>query len=233
MLLCVGGGMQDVAAQAPPATDDRFAPAAERAQQEGDKVLKRILLNGAIHKRIGPPPAAEPAAPAVATPPPPKPQSKPAAAKAHEAPPARAAVAVPLAEDKKPTVAEPAPPSSPPEKPVAATAEQAAPAPAAAATTPPAPAPEPVPQDAPLVVLTQVEPDFPIAIVRRQKKGAVVMRFTVQTDGSVKQIEVVKTSNPFLNPAAMQALTKWKFQPPPREQSATVEMNFDLRQLSE
>ena len=213
MLLCAGGGMQDAAAQQPPAADARFAPAAERAQQEGEKVLKRILLNGAIHKRIGPPPATEqPVAPPAPHAAKPQPAGKAAVTKPPDTPPARPA----LAEDMAP----------------AAAAEPAAPATSTAAADP-SPASEPAQQNAPLVVLTQVEPDFPAAIVRRQKKGSVVMRFTVQADGSVRQIEVVKTTNPFLNPAAVQALAQWKFQPPHREQLATVEMDFDLRQLSD
>jgi protein TonB len=99
-------------------------------------------------------------------------------------------------------------------------------------TAPPPPAPPQV--DEPLVVLHEVEPDFPISIVRRQKKGNLVMRFVVQPDGTVAQIEVVKTSNPFLNPSATHALSQWRFQPLSRARTATVEMAFDVaQQLSE
>ena len=104
---------------------------------------------------------------------------------------------------------------------------------AVAASVPPQ-ASTPPQEDEPLVILQEVEPEFPISIVRRQKKGNVVMRFVVQPDGTVAQINVVKTTNPFLNPAAIQALSRWKFQPLSHPQGGTVELGFDLGQrLSE
>lgn len=235
LLLCLGGVQSVAAQQQQPAADDgRFAPAAERAQQEADKVIKRILLNGTIQRRVGTPPAAEPpaapAAKAAARPPAPPPQAKPAERPAPVAvdtrpPPAPAPAPAPIPR----TAAAPIPvvkEASPAAEPVAAAAV------AVAASTPPQGS---TPQeDEPLVVLQEVEPEFPISIVRRQKKGNVVMRFVVQSDGTVAQINVVKTTNPFLSPSAIQALSQWKFQPLSRPQEATVEMGFDLaQQLSE
>jgi len=229
LLLCLGG-LQSVAAQQPAADDGRFAPAAERAQQEADKVIKRILLNGTIQRRIGAPPVADPsAAPApkaAARPPAPPPQAKlperPNPAAVDTRPPsAQAPAPIPrTATAPTPVVEEAAPPAEP----VAAAAVASA---LPQASTPPQ-------EDEPLIILQEVEPEFPISIVRRQKKGNVVMRFVVQSDGTVAQINVVKTSNPFLNPTAIQALSQWKFQPLSRPQGATVEMGFDLgQQLSE
>ena len=49
-------------AQPDPSADPKFAPAAERAKQEGDKVYKWILINGVAPKRAAQASAAEPAA---------------------------------------------------------------------------------------------------------------------------------------------------------------------------
>lgn len=241
MLLCAGGGMQVAAAQAPAADDPRFAPAAERARKEGDKVFMRILRDGATTKRIGPTAAPEPAAAPAPSPTPPAPAVKPAASTVVSAPvpaakpPERAAPtqrkpavvadapAAPASE-ARPSVAAIPPKtdaeSAPPQLP------QASSAPGANATA----AAEPPQEDPPLVLVHQVEPEFPVAILRRQKKGSVMVRFVVQPDGSVTQPEVVKSTNPYLNPHAIQAVTQWKFQPLPREQSAMAELGFDLRQ---
>jgi TonB family protein len=243
MLLCAGS-MQPLAAQAA-AGDARFAPAEERARQEGDKVIKRILLNGTIQRRITASPAAEPspATPAPAPAPAAKsvPATKPAPAKA-PVPPREVAVEPPPrieARRAAPAVQQDAAEAIRESKAVEAPAlpeDPSKPDPGPAVTEP-APLPQgaqPAPsspgEDTPLMVVQEVEPDFPIAIVRRQKKGNVVMSFVVQRDGSVAQIEVVKTTNPFLNRAAIQALSQWRFQPLSRPQTATVEMGFDLAQ---
>jgi TonB family protein len=97
----------------------------------------------------------------------------------------------------------------------------------ATAAAPQAAEPE---EDQPLILLHQVDPEFPAAIVRRQKKGAVVVRFEVQVDGSVKQVEVTKSSNPRLNAAALAAVAQWRFEPLSRPQSASAELAFDLHQ---
>jgi TonB family protein len=95
------------------------------------------------------------------------------------------------------------------------------------AATAQAAAPE---QEQPLILLHQVDPDFPVAIVRRQKKGAVTVRFEVQVDGSVNQPEVIRSSNPRLNPAALAAVAQWKFEALLRPQTASAELAFDLHQ---
>lgn len=238
LLLCAGvGGVQDLAAQQPSQPESRLSEAAERAKREGDKVFQRILLNGAIPRRVGLP------APSDATSAPtPTPAAKPQRV---------VKVTNPLKTDGqllRPKGVEEKPPESPVEAPMDDHADlptpvsepldarsgnaderlpQAAVTAASAAT---ASTIEPPQEEEPLVLLNQVEPDYPIGIVRRQKKGSVVLQFVVALDGGVKQIEVVKTTNRFLNPAAIQALSQWKFQPLSQVQTATVEMGFDLAQ---
>lgn len=85
--------------------------------------------------------------------------------------------------------------------------------------------------DEPLILVHQVEPEFPVAVLRRQQKGSVLVRFEVQTDGSVLGAEVVKTSNPRLNAPALQAVSQWRFKPLQQPQSGTAELAYDMRQM--
>jgi TonB family protein len=235
LLLCAGGGMPLATAQTNPAADPKFAPAAERAHQEGDKVFKWIMINGSLPKRAGQASAAEPAAsaaPVARRPPAPRPESKPESpaaagtprertaansrkAAAQPAAASAAASGAAIAQDKAPAV-----PSLPPSPP----SPQMPSAEALADATPPQPQ-----EDEPLILVHEVEPDFPAAIVRRQQKGSVLVRFDVETDGSVTQPEVERSTNPRLNAAALQAVGQWKFKPLRRKQTGTVELAFDVR----
>jgi TonB family protein len=85
-------------------------------------------------------------------------------------------------------------------------------------------------EDQPLILVQQVEPEYPVAIVRRQKRGAVLVRFEVQVDGSVKQPEVLKSSNPRLDASVLSAVSQWRFQPLSHPQSASAELAFDVNQ---
>jgi TonB family protein len=262
-LLLLWAGSIEAAPSPDPVTDPKFAPAAERAQREADKVFRWILINGSQPKRAPPTEAAEPAAPAAAPAarrqaPRTKPdEPRPAAQGAK--PPER----LPAANDATPLVraaatagSAPAGPSRsasvPPapaqaaSRPAGASARaqgpaNAAPAPAAAAASatalPQGPGPaavaavvEPV-EDEPLILVHQVEPEFPAAILRRQQKGSVLVRFEVQTDGSVLGAEVVKTSNPRLNAPALQAVSQWRFKPLQQPQSGTAELAYDMQQM--
>ncbi|WP_181179245.1 energy transducer TonB [Methylibium rhizosphaerae] len=248
-LLLGAGGLQPAAAQSDPSTDPRFAEAAERARLEGDKVFRRILINGQLPKRAGQA-AAEPAAAAAArrtANPPPGKAAAPTAAAARqqtanaEAPsrttgPSASPVARLSAAPSSAAASAPKPPgaASAPPADVPATATRPLTAEARpdtsdgpAATTAQAAAPE---QEQPLILVHQVDPDFPVAIVRRQKKGAVTVRFEVQLDGSVNQPEVIRSSNPRLNPAALAAVAQWKFEALLRPQTASAELAFDLHQ---
>lgn len=251
-LLLSAGDLQAAGAQSDPSTDPRFAEAAERARLEGDKVFQRILINGQLPKRAAPA-AAESAPAAVNTPPAaakraatPSPNKSASVATPRqqtghaESPPRNAGTPAPLAvktPTTPPTVAaSAAAPSSPASAQAPAVPSDAPPLaaetrsdtqdrPTAAASQ--AAGPE---EDQPLILLHQVDPDFPAAIVRRQKKGVVTVRFEVQADGSVSQPEVIRSSNPRLNPAALAAVAQWKFQPLSRPQSASAELAFDLHQ---
>jgi TonB family protein len=50
----------------------------------------------------------------------------------------------------------------------------------------------------------------------------------VQTDGSVANLEVLNTTSPRLNAAALEAIGQWRFQPVSRVQTGAVEVGFNL-----
>jgi TonB family protein len=239
LALSLCGGMA-AHAQAPAPTPNPADPAlAERAQREGDKVFKWILIHSDKPRRSA---DAKPAAPA------------PAPATAAAAAPAKA-----VARAKDEGIVERVTPLSP----AAATAgalaaatpangaagggaaasaaggaaAAAAPAPAdttvalaaptAAAVPMPVPEPEPE-EDLPLMLVRQVEPEFPVSVLRRIQKGSVHVRFEVQPDGTVKQTEVLKTSNARLNQAAQEAVAQWRFMPLKHTQFGVVELAFNM-----
>jgi len=84
--------------------------------------------------------------------------------------------------------------------------------------------------DAPqgLVALAQPAPQFPINMMRTLRRGTVQVRFSVMTDGSVADIEVLNTTSPRLNAAALSAIGQWRFQPISKVQTGAVEVGFNL-----
>jgi TonB family protein len=84
--------------------------------------------------------------------------------------------------------------------------------------------------DAPqgLVALAQPAPQFPINVMRTLRRGTVQVRFSVMTDGSVADIEVLNTTSSRLNAAALAAIGQWRFQPVSKVQTGAVEVGFNL-----
>lgn len=101
------------------------------------------------------------------------------------------------------------------------------PAAVAAAIMAPAAA-EPEEPDEPLTLTQADEPEFPVNMMRRLRKGSVQVRFDVQPDGSVANVVVVQTTNRGLNPAAIEAVSGWRFKPVRSPRSAVVDLGFDL-----
>ena len=204
-------------APAPSTSASSPSSASERASREGDKVFKWILMHSDKPRKVKDAPAAAPTA--VAAP----------AAKA-EAPKPQAAR----------TEKSPAPPGIPAQATAAAPAESARPAdagsggavaalapPPARQETPAAAAPEDDTEE-PLVLKSQVDPEFPGALMRNLRKGTVQVKFTVQPDGTVGSTEVVKTTHSRLNMAAMAAVKQWRFEPLHHAQPGIVELGFNL-----
>jgi protein TonB len=61
--------------------------------------------------------------------------------------------------------------------------------------------------------LVRVEPEYPPQARQRKLEGWVQVRFTISTAGSVKDAAVVKSSHAVFERNALQAVTKWKYQP--------------------
>jgi protein TonB len=61
--------------------------------------------------------------------------------------------------------------------------------------------------------LVRVEPQYPPEAQRRKLEGWVQVRFTISTGGSVKDPVVVKSSHSIFERNALQAVSKWKYQP--------------------
>jgi protein TonB len=194
--------LQPAAAQAPlPAKPVSEMTPAERAQRDADKVFYLIRLNA--DKAVKPPVAAAPVAAAV-------PLRKPVA-------PAR-----PATDAQAAAAAAPAPDPAP-----ASLLALAAPS---VASRPEPVAPEPVPEPAaelPLKLLVRVEPVLPRHLMASMQSGLVQLRFSVQPDGSVKQVETLSSTNKRLASAAIEAVAQWRFEPIPRARDATVELGFN------
>jgi TonB family protein len=79
-----------------------------------------------------------------------------------------------------------------------------------------------------LALVKADEPEFPVIVMRRVRKGNVQVRFDVQPDGSVANATVVQTTARSLNDAALEAVRAWQFKPVSSTRSAIVDLGFDL-----
>ncbi|OYU44814.1 MAG: hypothetical protein CFE44_10915, partial [Burkholderiales bacterium PBB4] len=161
----------------------------------------------------------QPPAPVAATPPAaPRPAPRVAAPAPQVEPEKPVAVAAPVPE---PTPQAPPPVATPaaPPAPVAATA--------AIAKTPPPPPPEEE-EDTPLKALAQPQPVLPRNILSTLNVAKVMVRFTVETNGSVSNVEVLRSSNRLLNKPTITAVSSWRFEPIKVSRPAQVEFDFSL-----
>jgi protein TonB len=61
--------------------------------------------------------------------------------------------------------------------------------------------------------LVRVEPQYPPQARQRKLEGWVQVRFTISTAGSVKDAVAVKSSHALFERSAVQAVSRWKYQP--------------------
>ena len=87
-----------------------------------------------------------------------------------------------------------------------------------------------------LVPTTRIEPVYPPRALRSGIEGTVTAEFTIDTDGSVKDVEIVSADPPnIFDRAVITAIKKWKFAPEiidgkAVEKRARQDIKFTLRQ---
>jgi protein TonB len=90
------------------------------------------------------------------------------------------------------------------------------------ASPPPAPPPPPPVASAPVriggqitapALLHRVEPIYPDVAAMAQLSGLVILEATVNTDGCVDSVKVLRSRHPLLDKAAKDALMQWRYSP--------------------
>jgi len=75
-------------------------------------------------------------------------------------------------------------------------------------------------------VKSQVQPSYPELARRMNIHGKVKLEVLVGADGTVKSIHCLG-GHPLLVTASQDAVSKWKYEPAPRDTTIIVEVNFD------
>ena len=76
-----------------------------------------------------------------------------------------------------------------------------------------------------VIPLVRIPPIYPQKALRMRKEGFVKMRFTVDTDGTVLDIEIIESEPArFFDDAAMRALKRWKFKPKMQDGKAVTQV---------
>lgn len=184
----------------------------ERAQRQADNVMRWIKVHSDKPRAAtaaAPAKPNEPAPPVAAkAPAPTKPITVAAAAPAPTAEPAKAVVA--------------APPE--PAAPVVAPLPVAPPAALAKAPAPPPPVEEE--EETQLKALTQAQPVIPRNVLASLTAGKVMVKFTVEANGTVSNAEVLSSSSRQLNKPTLTAISSWRFEPIKTPRVAQVEFDF-------
>jgi TonB family protein len=80
-----------------------------------------------------------------------------------------------------------------------------------------------------LALLKRVEPAYPPAMQSARVEGMVVLDAVIHRDGTVGDIKVLKSSGPFFERSAIEAVKQWRYAPIPYEGILTVNVNFTLK----
>jgi periplasmic protein TonB len=78
------------------------------------------------------------------------------------------------------------------------------------------------------------QPDYPVGLLQREIEGSVTVRVLVDTEGRVRQVQVLRTTDPdFAKATERQALKAWRFKPATRdgrpvEDWQTLTVRFDI-----
>lgn len=199
-LLCAMFAASPLWAQTPAAT----AGSTTRTEDPAYSVFRWIKIHGDAQRK--------PAADA------PKPKLK--------AEPAAAPVRKPETQATAPAPAETAPQAATNVEPVTSSPVAAV----TAAKAPVAPAVEVSDElDADLKIISQAQPEFPRELRTVISHGKVIVRFTVQPDGTVAEPTVVGYTNRKLGKPATDAVAKWIFEPVRIPRTVQVEIAFSAQ----
>ncbi|HEV2212019.1 MAG TPA: energy transducer TonB [Gammaproteobacteria bacterium] len=82
-----------------------------------------------------------------------------------------------------------------------------------------------------LVLVTRIEPQYPIQAAQQGIQGSVTVKFTVQPDGSVSDPSVIdaKPRRGIFDSAALRAVSRWKFKPIGAPKDSTITLDFKLQ----
>lgn len=68
-------------------------------------------------------------------------------------------------------------------------------------------------EDGQVVPIFMAPPAYPAGLLNRKIDGSVVVEFIVGTDGLVKAAQVIRSTDKGFEPAALQAIRRWRFRP--------------------
>jgi TonB family protein len=71
--------------------------------------------------------------------------------------------------------------------------------------------------------------DYPMAAIKSGKEGNVTVRFTVNTDGSVSNVKVVKGLEPSIDAEAVKVVSKMKGWTPAMKGGKVVPMEYEVK----
>ena len=83
------------------------------------------------------------------------------------------------------------------------------------------------PAETPPKLITKVRPVYPPEAKKAGIQGIVVLRTTIEKDGSVSHLEVV-SGEPILAKAALEAVQQWRYAPVEKALTTDVDVNFTL-----
>ena len=69
------------------------------------------------------------------------------------------------------------------------------------------------PFDVPAKVLSQVKPIYPVSLRRASQAGEVVVDFTIDTEGKVREAAIFRSNHPAFEEPALECVYQWKFKP--------------------
>lgn len=62
-------------------------------------------------------------------------------------------------------------------------------------------------------ILSRVQPVYPVIAKATRIQGTVILRAIIGRDGNIENLRVISSASRLLNPAALEAVSQWKFRP--------------------